>query len=125
MNHDDKYRLVIVYTANTKASVSGKIPDSKNIGIQIYGKTGATSIDVKEYDDLAKQIHIDFLSEKQGLLGAALLKSLTELRKSTYSMLNTLNAEYDEALMYHRILLTNPDKITEFCRDIIKDLKSL
>lgn len=121
LNHDDKYRLVIVYTANTKASVSGKIPDSKNIGIQIYGKTGATSIDVKEYDDLAKQIHIDFLSEKQGLLGAALLKSLTELRKSTYSMLNTLNAEYDEALMYHRILLTNPDKITEFCRDIIKD----
>ena len=121
LNHDDKYRLVIVYTANTKASVSGKIPDSKNIGIQIYGKTGATSIDVKEYDDLAKQIHIDFLSEKQGLLGAALLKSLTELRKSTYSMLNTLNAEYDEALVYHRILLTNPEKVTDFCTELIQD----
>lgn len=121
LNLDDKYRLVIVYTANTKASVLKKIPDSKNIEIQIYGKTGATSIDVKEYDDLAKQIHIDFLSTKRGLLGAALLKSLTELRKSTYSMLNTLNTEYDEALMYHRILLSNPEKITDFCSDIIKD----
>lgn len=121
LNLDDKYRLVIVYTANTKDSVLEKIPDSKNIGIQIYGKTGATAIDVKEYDDLAKQIRIDFLSEKQGLLGAALLKSLTELRKSTYSMLNTLNTDYDEALIYHRILLTNPDKVTDFCRGIIND----
>ena len=121
LNSDNKYRLVMIYTADTKQSVKEKLPVSENIGVRIYGKTNTTGTDVKDYDELAKQVNIDFLEEKKGLLGAALLTSLTALRKSTYSMLNTLNSDYDEALLYHRILLTNPEKVTDFCTELIQD----
>lgn len=121
LNSDNKYRLVMIYTADTKQSVKGKLSVSDNIGVRIYGKTNTTGTDVKDYDELAKQVNIDFLEEKKGLLGSALLTSLTALRKSTYSMLNTLNSDHDEALLYHRILLTNPEKVTDFCTELIQD----
>ena len=121
LNSDNKYRLVMIYTADTKQSVKEKLSAADNIGVRIYGKTNTTGTDVKDYEELAKQVNIDFLEEKKGLLGSALLASLTALRKSTYSMLNTLNSDYDEALMYHRMLLSDPDKITDFCKDIIND----
>ena len=121
LNSDNKYRLIMIYTADTEQTVNNSLPETSNIKIKIYGKSNSTGTVVKEYEELATQVNIDFLAEKKGLLGSALLTSLSALRKSTYSMLNTLNTDYDEALMYHRILLSNPDKITDFCKDIIND----
>lgn len=121
LNADNKYRLIMIYTADKEQDVIRSLPETSNIEIKIYGKSNTTGTVIKEYDELATQVNIDFLAEKKGLLGAALLTSLSALRKSTYSMLNTLNTEYDEALMYHRMLLSEPDKITDFCKDIIND----
>lgn len=121
LNDDNKYRLVMIYTADKEDTVKQSLPKTSNIEIKIYGKSKTTGTVIKEYDELAAQINIDFLAEKKGLLGSALLTSLSALRKSTYSMLNTLNTDYDEALMYHRMLLSDPDKITDFCKDIIND----
>lgn len=121
LNADNKYRLIMIYTADKEQDVKDSLPETSNIEIKIYGKSKTTGTVIKEYDELAAQVNIDFLAEKRGLLGSALLTSLSALRKSTYSMLNTLNTDYDEALMYHRILLSEPDKITDFCQDIIND----
>ena len=121
LNSDNKYRLVIIYTADKEKDVKDNLPETSNIDIKIYGKSKTTGTIIKEYEELATQVNIDFLAGKKGLLGAALLSSLSALRKATYSMLETLNTDFDEALLYHRILLTNPDKITDFCSDIIKD----
>lgn len=121
LNADNKYRLIMIYTADKEQDVIRSLPETSNIEIKIYGKSNTTGTVIKEYDELATQVNIDFLAEKKSLLGAALLTSLSALRKSTYSMLNTLNTEYDEALMYHRMLLSEPDKITDFCKDIIND----
>lgn len=121
LNADNKYRLIMIYTADKEQDVIGSLPVTSNIKIKIYGKSNTTGTVIKEYDELATQVNIDFLAEKKGLLGAALLTSLSALRKSTYSMLNTLNSDYDEALLYHRILLTNPEKVTDFCSELIQD----
>lgn len=121
LNADNKYRLIMIYTADKEQDVKNTLPETSNIKINIYGKSNTTGTVVKEYNELAKQVNIDFLAEKEGLLGSALLTSLSALRKSTYSMLNTLNKDYDEALLYHRMLLSDPDKITDFCKDIIND----
>lgn len=121
LNADNKYRLVMIYTADKEDTVKQNLPKASNIEIKIYGKSKTTGTVVKEYDELAAQINIDFLAEKKGLLGAVLLTSLTAIRKSTYSMLNALNKDFDIALLYHRILLTTPDKINDFCKDIISD----
>ena len=121
LNADNKYRLIMIYTADKEQDVIGSLPVTSNIKIKIYGKSNTTGTVIKEYDELATQVNIDFLAEKKGLLGAALLTSLSALRKSTYSMLNTLNSDHDEALLYHRILLTNPEKVTDFCTELIQD----
>lgn len=121
LNADNKYRLVMIYTADKEKDVKDNLPDTSNIEIKIYGKSKTTGTIIKEYDELATQVNIDFLAKKKGLLGSALLTSLSALRESTYSMLNTLNTDFDEALMYHRMLLSDPDKITDFCKDVIND----
>lgn len=121
LSADNKYRLVIIYTADTEETVKQTLSVSDNIEVQVYGKSNTTGNNIKTYEELAVQVNNDFLSKKRGLLGAALLTSLTSLRKSTYLMLNSLKSDYDEALLYHRALLDKPDKITDFCKDIIND----
>ena len=119
MKADKKYRLVMIYTADNPARIS--LPSSENIEIKKYCKSAIHSHFYKTYEQLANQIKKDYLSSKKGLLSLILLKTLTQLRRSTYAMLNTLNKDYDLALLYHRILLTSPDKITDFCNDVIAD----
>ena len=121
LNDDKKYRLVIIYTADKESDVKKNLPTTSTIGIKIYGKSGTTGTIVKEYEELATQVNNDYLEGKEGLLGSALLTSLSALRETTYSMLNTLNTDYDEALMYHRVLLSEPNKIKDFCQEIIND----
>ena len=122
LQDDNKYRLVFIYTADRKDYVETKIDlVSKNLDIKIYGKEGTTGTDVKRYDELAKQVNADYLSSRSGLLGSALLSSLTALRESTYSMLSSFDKNFDKALLCHKRLLTNSDKIYDFIYDIIKD----
>ena len=122
LQDDNKYRLVFIYTADRKDYVETKIDlVSKNLDIKIYGKEGTTETDVKRYDELAKQVNADYLSSRSGLLGSALLSSLTALRESTYSMLSSFDKNFDKALLCHKRLLTNSDKIYDFIYDIIKD----
>lgn len=119
MKSDKKYRLVMIYTADNPANIA--LPICENIEIKKYCKSAIHRRYYKTYEQLANQIKKDYLSSKKGLLSLILLKILTQLRHSTYAMLNTLNKDYDLALLYHRILLTTPDKITDFCNDVIAD----
>lgn len=119
LNSDEKYRLVIIYTADNPDNIS--ISPSENIEIKKYCKSSVYGDYYKTYEQLAVQITTDYLSSKKGLLSSTLLSTLTQLRQSTYLMLNSLNKDYDIALLYHRILLENPEKICDFCNDIIAD----
>ncbi len=122
LNQDNKYRLVMIYTADNENDVKNELKTTSNIEVKIYVKTKISgSAVIEEYNNLAKKINIDFLTDKRGILGAAFLNYLTSLRKSSYSMLNALKTEYDTALLYHRILLSNPDKIIDFCSEMLKD----
>lgn len=119
LNSDKKYRLVIIYTADNPDSIS--ISPSENIDVKKYCKSSVYGEFYKTYEQLAVQVTIDYLSSKKGLLSSTLLSTLTQLRQSTYLMLNTLNKDYDAALLYHRILLDNPEKTCDFCNDVIAD----
>lgn len=122
LSQDNKYRLVMIYTADNENDVKRELETSSNIDVKIYVKTRITGSDVVEnYNKLAKKIYNDFLTDRQGLIGAALIKSLTILRKSSYSMLSALKSEYDIALLYHRILLSKPEKITDFCSEMLQN----
>ena len=119
LNSDKKYRLIIIYTAENPDSIN--ISPSENIEVKKYCKSPIHERYYKTYKQLAAQITIDYLSSKKGLLSSTLLSTLTQLRQSTYLMLSALNKDYDIALLYHRILLENPDKTCDFCNDIIAD----
>lgn len=119
LKSDKKYRLVIIYTADNPESID--VSTSENIEIKKYCKNPIHDNYYKTYEQLAVQISDDYLSSKKGILSSALLDALTRLRHSTYSMLSSLHKDYDTALLYHRILLTNPDKINDFCGGIIAD----
>lgn len=122
LNQDNKYRLVMIYTADNENDVIKELKTTSNIEVKIYVKTKISgNAVIEEYNNLAEKINNDFLTDRRGLLGAALIKSLTLLRKSSYSMLSSLKPEYDIALLYHRILLLNPERITDFCSEMLQD----
>lgn len=115
LNKDNRYRLVYIYTKEPDtALVESNIPNPSNIEVKIYRKTTSP-------EDLAKKVKLDFLSKTNGIMTAELLQSLYMIRKSTFDMFNSLNKDYDEALMYHKILLTDSNKIADFKRDIVSD----
>lgn len=115
LNTDNRYRLVYIYTKELDKKIIEKdIPNPPNIEIKIYQKTISPL-------DLAKQIKIDFLSKASGIMTAELLQSLHLIRKSTYEIFYSLDKDFDEALMYHRILLSEPDKINDFKQNLISD----
>lgn len=121
LNLDNKYRLVMIYTADKEKDVRNDLPETSNIDIKIYGKSKTTGTIVKEYDELATQVHIDFLSSKKGLLTLLLLKALTYIRYSTYSMLDTLKSDFDKSVLCHYLLTNNTTDFQNFCEDIIYD----
>lgn len=126
LNKDDKYRLLVIYTAEqthiVKESLSQIIQHgNSNVDLKIYSKSSVTNLDPISYRELAHQVINDYLSTKKGLLAAALLSALSSLRSSTYLMLNSLQQNFDEALIYHRFLLPEPWKVEDFCSDLLMD----
>lgn len=121
LNSDKKYRLVIIYTADTETEVKSKLSESENIEIRVYGKVDTTGTIVKSYEDLSKQILEDYLSSKNGFLSLILLKALTNLRYSTYSMLESLKSDYDKSVLCHYLLLCNMGDFQDFCEGLVHD----
>lgn len=121
LNADNKYRLIMIYTADKEQDVIRSLPETSNIEIKIYGKSNTTGTVIKEYDELAKQVTVDFLASRKGLLTLFLLKSLTYLRYSTYSMLDSLKSDFDKSVLCHYLLLNNDSDFQNFCEDVIYD----
>lgn len=121
LNLDNKYRLVMIYTADSESEVKKNLPQTTNIDVKIYGKNNSTGTIEKKYEELVKQINIDFLSSKKGLLTLLLLKVITHIRYSTYSMLDTLRSDFDKSALCHYLLTNTPADFQDFCEDIIYD----
>lgn len=121
LNEDNKYRLVIIYTAENEGDVKNLLPELSNIDVKIYGKTGVTGKVEKTYEELAEQIPEDYLSSKNGFLSLLLVKALTQLRYSTYSMLETLKADFDKSVLCHHLLLCSIPDFQDFCEGLIHD----
>lgn len=121
LNSDKKYRLVIIYTADTESEVKAKLSGAENIEIRVYGKVNTTGNIVKSYEDLSKQIFVDYLSSKNGFLSLILLRALTNLRYSTYSMLDSLKSDYDKSVLCHYLLLCNIGDFQDFCEGLVHD----
>lgn len=121
LNSDKKYRLVIIYTADTESEVKAKLSGAENIEIRVYGKVNTTGNIVKSYEDLSKQIFMDYLSSKNGFLSLILLRALTNLRYSTYSMLESLKSDYDKSVLCHYLLLCNMGDFQDFCEGLVRD----
>lgn len=121
LDEDNRYRLVLIYTADTEEDVRKKLPEALNLDVKIYGKSSITGSIVKNYEQLAEQILIDYLALKKGLLSLVLLRTLSYLRYSTYSMLDTLKYDFDKSVLSHYLLLCNISDFQDFCEGIIHD----
>lgn len=121
LDEDNRYRLVIIYTADGESEVIGKMPKVSNIDVKIYGKSRITGTNVKTYKELACQISLDYLAAKTGLLSSLMLQSLTQLRYSSYAILDNLKSEFDKSVICHHLLLGDYPAFQEFCEGIVQD----
>src|SRR5207253_2228565 len=74
---------------------------------------------VKRYDELPEYILNEFTKMTSGLVSNAALRSLSEIRKNSFKLINTFNSSIDPAFLAHRALLDNPEDSEEQIIDLI------
>jgi hypothetical protein len=124
----DRFRLVIIYTGAGAEDIESEInkicpmTSSTNLVWEIWGKPDSfRRKNTTNYEELPLRIIQKFAAENSGILPAAVLRSLTGIRETSFRLLNTFTKDLDKALLYHRMLIPNPEDAEEFCRDIIAD----
>lgn len=83
-------------------------------------RTPKPTADVVEYKDLPDRTIEEFSKLTSGLLPAAALSAITEIRQQTHHLLATFPSTLDGAFIAHRCLIPDPNDAEHFLLDIIE-----
>jgi hypothetical protein len=124
----DRFRLVIIYTGAETENIETEIEKicprepGTNTAWEIWRKPKSLfKENITNYDELPLKIIKKFAFENSGILPAAVLRSLTGIRETSFRLLTTFTKDLDTALLYHRILVPESNDSEEFCQNLIAD----
>jgi hypothetical protein len=128
LKRQDRFRLVIIYTGAGAEDIESEISKicpmgtGANIAWAIWRKPKSLiKENIINYEELPLRIIKKFASENSGILPAAVLRSLTGIRETSFRLLTTFTRDLDTALLYHRMLIPESEDAEEFCQNLIAD----
>lgn len=133
-----RLRLIVIYSVGDGLDIMSELSeklkeegfslDAENLEIKgehteivfFQKPTAKPTASVVSYDILPERVVEKFTDLSSGLLPAAALTAITEIRSNTHHLLASFPAALDGAFLAHRALIPDPEDAEQFLLDLIE-----